>query len=50
MDQHDMHVAKMVAMEADKRWYGWGTPIGLMIFFNGMALFAILIKFLFLMK
>ena len=50
MDKHEEHIAKMVALEADKRWYGWGSPIGLMIFFNGIALFAILLKFLFLMK
>jgi hypothetical protein len=56
-DKHLEHIAKMQAIESDKEWYGWGSPIGLTIFFlgfiaflNGFALFGILIRFIFLMK
>ena len=54
-DKHIEHLAKLQAVgivgnpEVHK-WYGWGSPVGLIIFFNGMALFAILIRYMFLMK
>ena len=31
-------------------WFSWGSPIGLILFFNGMALFAILVRYAILMK
>jgi hypothetical protein len=51
-DKHIEHLAKLQAIENPEvhKWYGWGSPMGLIIFFNGMALFAILIRYMFLMK
>ena len=43
--KHLQHIAEMDALENVHKWYGWGSPIGLMIFFNGMAFFAILVIF-----
>ena len=40
----------MIGSPENNKWYSWGTPIGLIIFFNGIALFAILIRFALLMK
>ncbi|HUD45148.1 MAG TPA: hypothetical protein VMR41_06395 [Patescibacteria group bacterium] len=54
-DKHIEHLAKLQAVgiignpEINK-WYGWGSPVGLIIFFNGAAIFAILIKILFIIK
>jgi hypothetical protein len=51
MNRHDMHVAEKLAINEDiHKWYGWGSPVGLVIALNGMALFAILIKYLIVMK
>lgn len=55
-DKHFEHIAKMQAL-TDYKWSSWNSPIGLTVFFfgfviflNGFALFAILLRFLFLMK
>jgi hypothetical protein len=54
-DKDIEHFAKLQAVglvgnpEINK-WYGWGSPVGLIIFFNGVALFAILVRYMFLMK
>ncbi len=48
-DKHLEHVAKMQAV-VNSSWSSWNSPIGLMIFLNGLALFAILVRFVFLMK
>ncbi len=56
-DKHFQHVAKMKALVDRDNWTSWDSPIGLTIFFVGgvmsligLAVFGILIKFLFLMK
>lgn len=55
-DKHLNHIAKMQAI-TDNNWYSWGSPVGLTFFFlgfiiflNGIALFGILVRFIFLMK
>ena len=55
-DKHLHHIAKMQAI-TDNSWHSWQSPVGLTVFFlgfviflNGFALFAILIRFIFLMK
>lgn len=34
-DKHLEHLAKLRAIEGDdvNKWYGWGSPIGLSVFF-----------------
>ena len=49
-DKHLEHLAAIQAITGDNSWSSWGSPIGLIIFFNGMALFAILVRYAFLMK
>lgn len=49
--QHLEELAELNAFEGHSSvWSSWGSPVGLIIFFNGMALFAILIRYAFLMK
>lgn len=43
-------LARIGAIQDNARWSSWGSPVGLIIFFNGMALCAILIRYIFLMK
>jgi len=50
---HMDHIGELAAINAvtdTAKWSSWGSPVGLVIFFNGMALFALLIRFIFLMK
>ena len=47
---HLEHLARIGAIQENTKWSSWGSPVGLIIFFNGMALFALLIRFIFLMK
>ena len=35
------------AAAAAMKWYGWGSPVGLTIFFIGLGITAILIRFAF---
>jgi len=49
-DKHFEHLAKMQSLESMDHWYSWDSPIGLMLFFIGLVVCAILIKFFFLMK
>lgn len=39
----DRNQEKEVALAAMK-WYGWGSPIGLSIFFIGLSICALLIR------
>lgn len=32
------------------KWSSWESPVGLVIFFNGLAVCAILVRYAFLMK
>jgi hypothetical protein len=55
-DKHLEHIAAMQAI-TDNSWSSWNSPIGLTVFFigfaiflNSFAFFAILIRFVFLMK
>ena len=34
-------------VEASMKWYGWGSPVGLIIFLIGLSVCALLIKKLF---
>lgn len=49
-DKHKKHLEEMYAlraMEAEGEWYGWGSPIGLSIFFLALAGIAVIIKIFF---
>jgi len=55
-DKHLEHIAKMQSI-TDNRWSSWNSPVGLTFFFlgfvvflNGFALFALLVRYIFLMK
>lgn len=51
MDSKELHeIATLNAMVNNDKWSSWGSPIGLMIFFNGLALCGILVRYIFLMK
>jgi len=54
MSEHDMnhleHLARIGAIQENAKWSSWGSPIGLVLFFNGLALCAILVRFAILMK
>jgi len=47
---HLEHLARIGAIQENAKWSSWGSPVGLVIFFNGMALLAILIRYATLMK
>jgi hypothetical protein len=49
-DKHLEHLAAIQALTGDSTWSSWSSPIGLIIFLNGLALLGILIRFAFLMK
>ena len=44
------HLARIGAIQDNAKWSSWGSPVGLIIFFNGAALMAILIRYAILMK
>jgi len=48
--EHFEHLARIGAIQENAKWSSWGSPIGLILFFNGMALCAILVRYVFLMK
>ncbi len=53
MSSENKHLEELAAIQAltgDNSWSSWGSPIGLTIFFIGIAVFAILIRYAFLMK
>ena len=52
MSLEDKHLEQYAKLQAitDNSWSSWNSPIGLIIALNGLALFAILIRFVFLMK
>lgn len=37
----------LVAVKAVLKWYGWGSPIGLSIFFIGVAICIAIIRWVF---
>lgn len=41
----DLYALK--AVDSDTKWYGWGSPIGLSIFFLTIVLIAVVIKIFF---
>jgi len=49
-NKHLEDLAAIQALTGDNSWSSWGSPVGLVIFFNGAALAAILIRYTFLMK
>jgi len=48
--EHLEDLARIGAIQENAKWSSWGSPVGLIIFFNGMALVAILIRYAILMK
>jgi len=49
-NKHLEHLAAVQALTGDSSWSSWSSPVGLVIFFNGIAILAILIKFAILLK
>jgi hypothetical protein len=48
MDQkHLEHIAELRAVEEGIAWYGWGSPVGLSIFFWTLVGIAAVIKIVF---
>jgi hypothetical protein len=48
--RHLEHLAKLQSLqdsEAVMKWYGWGSPIGLSIFFLTLVAIVAIIKFVF---
>lgn len=43
-------LARIGAIQENAKWSSWGSPVGLVIFFNGVVLCAILIRYATLMK
>ena len=54
--KHTEHLEELAAINAinamngEGGWASWGSPVGLVLFFNGLALCAILVRYAFLMK
>ena len=48
-DKHLEHIAAMHAV-SDYSWHSWNSPIGLIIFLNGLVVAGILVKYLIIMK
>ena len=44
------HLARIGAIQENAKWSSWGSPVGLIIFFNGIALMAVLIRYAILLK
>lgn len=45
--EHLNELQQMRILEAESEWYGWGSPIGLSIFFLALAGIAVIIKMFF---
>ncbi|HVZ58296.1 MAG TPA: hypothetical protein VG935_00880 [Patescibacteria group bacterium] len=45
--KHLQHVHELQAVEYSMKWYGWGSPIGLSIFFIALAVIAAIIRIVF---
>ena len=45
MDKKRQNEEWNAASEAAMKWYGWGSPVGLSIFFIGMTICALLFRF-----
>ncbi len=45
MDKKSDHQESDAAAEAAMKWYGWGSPVGLTIFFIGLCLCAVILRF-----
>jgi hypothetical protein len=43
-------LARIGAMQENSTWSSWGSPIGLILFFIGIAICTILVRYAFLMK
>lgn len=48
MDKKAIEEIELKSTEYAMRWYGWGSPIGLSIFFLTLVLIAAIIKTVFL--
>lgn len=47
MDKHLKHVHEMESADMAMKWYGWGSPIGLSIFFLTLVAIVVIIKIAF---
>lgn len=47
MDKKAIEKMELKSTEYAMRWYGWGSPIGLSIFFVALTLIAAIIKIVF---
>ena len=47
MDKKEMEKLEMKSAEYAMKWYGWGSPIGLSIFFLALVAIAAIIKIVF---
>jgi len=43
-------LARIGAIAGDNKWSSWGSPIGLALFFIGLGVCVILVRYAFLMK
>jgi hypothetical protein len=49
--EHMQDIAAMRAMSGDDtQWASWSSPVGLVIFFNGIALCFLIVRYAFLLK
>ena len=44
MDKKELEKLELKSTEYAMRWYGWGSPIGLSIFFLTLVIIAAIIK------
>jgi hypothetical protein len=49
-NKHLEHVYGLQASEYAMKWYGWGSPVGLSIFFLTLTIIGIMIRYAFLLK
>ena len=49
-DLEELARIKAISGPNTYKWSSWESPVGLIIFFNGLALCAILVRYVFLMK
>lgn len=46
-DKNQYNLTDIKAMKQNKKWFSWSSPVGLVIFLNGITTFGILTQYLF---